>query len=238
MNNEQQQVIGLAAAIQALLLVNDVAFKGQFSEADAAPLFQALLRYSPDDAMSAYDGAASLRTGLQAIPNLLNNQSNLELVRHLFSVIVIENKLIGSDTLLSRLRDKLENLRDSVNKGEDSYDDYYNDPSESDESINENEFADDETDEPTTGNPAINETVIAELAEIYKQTASTIEPRILVKGEAEYLRNDIHANQIRALLLAALRGASFFRHYEGSRRHIMFKSKQYIDIAKQLQTVS
>lgn len=226
MTNEQQQVIGLAAAIQALTLVSDVAFKGRFDENYARPLLQSLVNYSPENAADAYAGIANLRLGLQAIPNLLNNQANLDLIRHLFSVIVIEGKLVRSPTILTLLRNKLEDLRATLNTPE---------AFSEDDNFFDNESDDDNSDEEVSGEVDLTSTrVIAEFADIYKQTASTIEPRIMVKGEAEYLRNDIHANQIRALLFAALRGASFFRHNDGSRRYIMFKSKQYIKLSQEL----
>lgn len=222
MTNEHQQVIGLAAAIQALTLVNNVAFKGNFDEVQAKPLFQSLVYYNPENAIEAYGSANNLRQGLQAIPNLLNNQANLELIRHLFSVIVIEGKLVKSPTILHLLRDKLTNLRERLNFS-----------SISAENIDYDD-KDDNKDDIEISMDLTSTEVVADFAEIYKQTASTIEPRIMVKGEAEYLRNEIYANQIRALLFAALRGASFFRHNEGSRRHIMFKSKQYINLSKEL----
>lgn len=73
-----------------------------------------------------------------------------------------------------------------------------------------------------------HENTIAKLAEIYKDTISTIQPRIIVQGEQAYLSNKDNANKIRALLLAGIRSAVLWRQCGGSRWQILFSRKKYL----------
>jgi len=59
--------------------------------------------------------------------------------------------------------------------------------------------------------------VLAGLADTYAQTISTLQPRIMVKGEPTRLTEAGVANQIRALLLAAMRSAVLWRQCGGTR---------------------
>jgi len=73
--------------------------------------------------------------------------------------------------------------------------------------------------------PATHDNVIANLADIYTQTISTLQPRILVNGEQNYVSNTNNANKIRALLLAAIRSAVLWRQCGGTRWQMLFQRK-------------
>lgn len=62
---------------------------------------------------------------------------------------------------------------------------------------------------------------IARCAEIYSNNISTLQPRIMVKGEALHLQNPDNANRIRALLLAAIRACLLWRQCGGRRWQII-----------------
>jgi high frequency lysogenization protein len=64
--------------------------------------------------------------------------------------------------------------------------------------------------------------VQANLADIYSNTISTLQPRIMVKGEPDRLADPAVANQIRALLLAAMRSAVLWRQCGGTRLGLVF----------------
>lgn len=68
-----------------------------------------------------------------------------------------------------------------------------------------------------------HENVLANLANIYKNTISTLTPRVLVQGEHGYLNNPDNANKVRAILLAGIRAAVLWTQCGGSRWHVLFK---------------
>jgi len=68
-----------------------------------------------------------------------------------------------------------------------------------------------------------HENVLANLAETYKNTISTLTPRVVVQGEHGYLNNPDNANKVRAILLAGIRAAVLWSQCGGSRWQILFK---------------
>ncbi len=68
-----------------------------------------------------------------------------------------------------------------------------------------------------------HENVLANLADLYKNTISTLTPRVLVQGEHGYLNNPDNANKVRAILLAGIRAAVLWSQCGGSRWHVLFK---------------
>lgn len=77
-------------------------------------------------------------------------------------------------------------------------------------------------------------TVLANLADIYVNTVSTIPPKILVKGEPNYLANPENVNRIRALLLAAIRSAVLWRQCGGNRLQLLFGRRKLLLSIEQL----
>jgi len=79
-----------------------------------------------------------------------------------------------------------------------------------------------------------HETVIARLAEIYKEAISELGPRIIVQGEQNHLSDPDTAARIRALLLAGIRAAVLWRQAGGSRWKLLFGRKRLIREAKNI----
>lgn len=79
-----------------------------------------------------------------------------------------------------------------------------------------------------------HENVIASLADLYKNTISTLRPRIMVQGDQTYISNQNQANKIRALLLAAIRAVVLWRQCGGTRWQLIFQRKIIINTAKNL----
>lgn len=75
----------------------------------------------------------------------------------------------------------------------------------------------------------LHENVFAGLGDLYQNTISTIEPRIMVQGEQEYLSQPGIANKIRALLLAGVRAAMLWKQCGGSRWKFLFYRKKLQD---------
>ncbi|MDB4409656.1 high frequency lysogenization protein HflD [Gammaproteobacteria bacterium] len=71
--------------------------------------------------------------------------------------------------------------------------------------------------------------LIAGLADVYKETISTLSPRIMVKGDENVLGNSSSQNMIRALLLAGIRATVLWSQYGGSRIKLIFQRKVMIE---------
>ncbi|WP_445371269.1 high frequency lysogenization protein HflD [Methylomonas sp. HW2-6] len=63
----------------------------------------------------------------------------------------------------------------------------------------------------------LHENVLANLADVYHSTISTLQPRIMVQGDPQHLGNQGTVNKIRAVLLSGIRSAHLWRQCGGSR---------------------
>jgi high frequency lysogenization protein len=74
----------------------------------------------------------------------------------------------------------------------------------------------------------------AQLARLYQQHISPVQPQIMVRGEPLYLQNPQIAGQIRSLLLAGIRASVLWRQCAGKRWHLLTKRRRIADIATAL----
>lgn len=74
--------------------------------------------------------------------------------------------------------------------------------------------------------------IFAHMADIYAQTVSGLQPRIMVRGEPLHLNNPDNQNRIRALLLAGIRSAMLWRQAGGSRWQILFGRRRLFEEAR------
>jgi len=72
----------------------------------------------------------------------------------------------------------------------------------------------------------LHENVLANLGDIYHNTISTLQPRIMVNGEQEYLSRPDIVNKIRACLLAGIRSAILWQRCGGTRWKFLFYRKK------------
>ena len=72
----------------------------------------------------------------------------------------------------------------------------------------------------------LHENVLANLGDIYHTTISTMQPRIMVNGEQEYLSRPDIVNKIRACLLAGIRSAILWKQCGGTRWKFLFYRKK------------
>lgn len=234
-NNEEQQVIALAATVQALAAVQDVAVKGSFDDFQVLPIFRSLTCYDPEAVIDAFGGdIIQLRFGLGQLAKLFNEELDKDLAQYLLAVIHVERKLVTCDAMRQNLQQALHDKATELNDLS-SDTDMFDDSFETFDEDTEQRDDDNELDKETIESKLVSETMIADFAETYKQTASKTEPRIIIRGNQQYLRDAHTANKIRALLLAALRSIGFYRHYGGKRIDLMLKRKQFIDIINRLR---
>jgi high frequency lysogenization protein len=76
--------------------------------------------------------------------------------------------------------------------------------------------------------------VISNLASIYQDTISTMNPRILIAGNPVYLEQAENASRVRTLLLSAIRSGVLWHQLGGTRWQLLFQRNKYIQTAKKL----
>ncbi|MDD5273986.1 MAG: high frequency lysogenization protein HflD [Methylovulum sp.] len=72
----------------------------------------------------------------------------------------------------------------------------------------------------------LHENVFANLANIYSNTLSQLQPRIMVNGDSAHLTNTYTADKIRACLLAGIRSVILWRQCGGTRWKFLFHRKK------------
>jgi high frequency lysogenization protein len=83
---------------------------------------------------------------------------------------------------------------------------------------------------------SLHENILANLGDLYHTTISTLQPRIMVNGEQEYLGQPNTVNKIRALLLAGIRATMLWRQCGGARWKFLFYRQKLKDEIKFLLT--
>lgn len=76
--------------------------------------------------------------------------------------------------------------------------------------------------------------ILAQLADIYSNSISLLQPRIMVQGDPMHLQNSENVNRIRALLLAGIRSAMLWRQCGGSRWQILLRRQRLAEQARRL----
>lgn len=84
--------------------------------------------------------------------------------------------------------------------------------------------------------PVTHPTIIGRLADIYSSNLSSLKPRITVVGNPLHLQQPSQADRVRALLLAALRAAVLWHQLGGRRRHLLFRPRREVMIARGMLT--
>ncbi|HEY0720509.1 MAG TPA: high frequency lysogenization protein HflD [Gammaproteobacteria bacterium] len=80
----------------------------------------------------------------------------------------------------------------------------------------------------------IHDSVIGNLADTYLKSISLLTPRIMVKGENNFLMEQGNADKVRALLLAGIRSAVLWSQCGGSRWQLLFRRRSYLEEAERL----
>lgn len=79
-----------------------------------------------------------------------------------------------------------------------------------------------------------HDNLVSNIASIYTDTISKFQYRIQVTGNYSYLQQDRVANQVRVLLLSAIRSAMLWRQLGGSRWQFIFYRKDLADACHEL----
>ena len=82
--------------------------------------------------------------------------------------------------------------------------------------------------------PLNHENTYAKIGHLYKNTISTLGPKIIINGEQPHLSNERNASKVRALLLAGIRSAVLWNQCGGSRWQFLFGRRAYITECKKI----
>lgn len=87
--------------------------------------------------------------------------------------------------------------------------------------------------------PVLHENVLANFGDMYLQTVSKLQPRIMVNGVPDYLSRPDVANKIRACLLAGIRSAMLWKQCGGRRwKFLLFRKKTQVEVARLLTLIA
>jgi len=85
--------------------------------------------------------------------------------------------------------------------------------------------------------PMLHQNILSQLADIYSQTLSAMQPRIMVHGEPLHLQSSDNTNFIRSLLLAGIRSAMLWHQCGGKRIQIIMSRKKIIENAIKIRNL-
>lgn len=83
--------------------------------------------------------------------------------------------------------------------------------------------------------PMMHQNILGQLADVYTETISTINPRIMVSGDPMQLQNRDNVNLIRSLLLAGIRSAMLWHQCGGTRMQIILSRNKIVANAQRLK---
>ncbi len=190
----EQEIIALAAVAQCASLVDKLATQGNCDDYEMAVCINPLLVTNPDTFADVYPNVVDLTRGLRAIETLFASEpggQKSEVVRYTLGLLQLRNILMQHSEMLEKIGSRLT----SIDPLPTAYERH-----------------------SSVDNENIKQTqTIDQLANLYRDTISTLSYRIQVQGRSDYLKNEQIAKQIRALLLAGIRGAVLW-HQVGGRR--------------------
>ena len=196
----EQEIIALAAVAQCAALVDVLATKGSSQQADLAASINPLLVLNPNSFDEVYpnvvDQARGLRTLTAMFSNDLSSQKS-EVVKYTLGLLQLRTILMQDDDMQEQIRSSLVGVK----------------PLPANSSIH----LDDELDLSEE-----QQLTIDQLANLYRDTISTLSYRIQVQGRSDYLKQERVAKQIRSLLLAGIRAAVLWHQVGGRRWRLLF----------------
>ena len=109
----RDQVIALAALLQACWLIDQLSKTGAVSSEQLNPLLQSLFVFDPGTAEEVYGTAVHLKRGLQILEDMLNGSTPRqygETLRYALSVMHLQRKLAQKPAMLQQIRRRLEHI--------------------------------------------------------------------------------------------------------------------------------
>ena len=210
----RDRIIALSGIFQATRMVQQVARSGMCEQTPFEASLKSIMTVESSSPEAVYENSANVLTGARTIINQLGNsqqsgnqRDNNRDKKDKNKDIDITKYAVGIMVLerkLMKRQDLLTKITEGIENAKGQLD----------------HFA------------ITHENVVANLANIYSETVSTLNPRIIVNGEHNHIANPTNANKIRALLLAAMRAAVLWRQCGGTRWQLLFNRKAILSEAQ------
>ena len=195
LSKQQQQMVALAGAAQAAVLVHQLALHGIVAQDRFTTAVNSLFALDPKETVEVFGSLRQLRAGLETLKEILGSYESVlapsEGPRYFSGILHLEAQLTSRQSMQERIRLELQRLQSRYPK----------------EALSE------------------DATALRELASLYRSTLSTLPFRIHVRGDLNYLRNEHVADKVRVLLFAGVRAAFLWRQLGGHRWQLLFKRR-------------
>lgn len=208
-NTDEDRTIALAGLFQAAALVQDLARTGQADTGSVQSSLSSLFVIEADNVPAVFGGVSGVSRGLTVLAGYVGQnktQENMEVLGYVFTLMHLTKKFLRDNGMVEHMADTLNSLQRQK--------DYFDNSAEE--------------------GSGINSAIISRMAELYTETISTLQPRIMVKGEPGWLQQDSIVEKIRSLLLAGLRAAVLWNQVGGGRLQFLFRRKHYAALADDL----
>jgi len=202
------RTLALAGLFQSATLVHQLATTGRADEDATRTSIESLFMIDADDVPQVFSGTEGVSLGLKTLAGFASSdksEANMAILAYVFSLMHLTHKVLHRPELLEQLT----GLIQSVQRQKDYF-------------------------ESMQQGAGINSTLLARFADIYSETISTLQPRIIVKGNPDFLQQEDIVNRIRCLLLAGARAAVLWEQLGGGRIQFLFKRKQFAATAQEL----
>jgi high frequency lysogenization protein len=200
------RTIAIAGVYQAATLVQQIANTGALNEKSFEASIKSIFYIDADKPIDVFENIENIDTGLNTLIAQLGGNTPQITVQKDMSVTKYAIGAIILEKKLSKNQNMLKEISMGIDRAKNQAEHY----------------------------TVTHENIIANLADIYSKTISTLQPRIMVQGEHIYISNPGQANKIRALLLAAIRAVVLWRQCGGTRWQLILQRKDIINTASML----
>ncbi len=202
-HSKYDQTLALAGIYQAASLVKQIANQGNVNNAQLEACIETLFRFDADTVEEVYGDRANIINGAKVLQENLTSisfgGSKNDATTRDVEITKYIISLIMLEKMLAKRPKMLDDISDRLKEIESKF----------------NFF------------PLGHDNTYAKLGHLYKETISTLGPKIIVSGEQPYLSNENNASKVRALLLSGIRSVVLWRQCGGSRWQFFFGQKAY-----------
>lgn len=193
MKTPRDRAIALAGVGQFALWTQNIAARGEYTDAQLQLAVDSVLRIEPETAEAVFGGVENLQEGLALLDAQFSGSGGdgIKVRRgesehiggYVGRLLRLAGRVQHDSSRLNAISSAIQEIEQSRQAGED---------------------------------PSVwLDSSTQRLAALYQKTVSDLQPRIMVQGHARFLENDQMAARIRALLFAGLRSAVLWRQCGG-----------------------
>ncbi|EIC21221.1 high frequency lysogenization protein HflD [Thiorhodovibrio frisius] len=206
-HNDTERVIALAGLHQVAHCVQFIANRGVVDVEAMEPCIHSLFQIDAPDTPSVYGPPGAVALGMRALIGQITGQPDRDLEMTRYLI-----SLLKHGRTLSENPELLRRISIGI------------------------EITDAKHRQGSNQAALVSPEMLAALAALYTENVSSLEPRILVRGNPLYLKNNENQDRIRALLLAGIRSAILWQQLGGTRWQILFGRKRLLGAARDYLT--